>query len=177
MLHGLYPDISPRAHLNLHFRPVFPVSLTKPPETERCPDKLPIDTPTQISYNFPAFERQWLSGRASPCQGEGRGFESHLPLQEKLSLYPKPPLHHGGFRFSCNYCLDRKRLPFFVLGPVPTTQKLGHIRLSLQSCRVSTRRAAVFPDNGSTSQIADRPSITRPLSFLHLTAIPPASTR
>ncbi len=26
-------------------------------------------------------ERKWLSGRASPCQGEGRGFESHLPLQ------------------------------------------------------------------------------------------------
>ncbi len=26
------------------------------------------------------FKRKWLSGRASPCQGEGRGFESHLPL-------------------------------------------------------------------------------------------------
>ena len=25
-------------------------------------------------------ERKWLSGRASPCQGEGRGFESRLPL-------------------------------------------------------------------------------------------------
>jgi hypothetical protein len=25
--------------------------------------------------------RKWLSGRASPCQGEGRGFESRLPLQ------------------------------------------------------------------------------------------------
>ncbi len=25
--------------------------------------------------------REWLSGRASPCQGERRGFESHLPLQ------------------------------------------------------------------------------------------------
>ncbi len=24
--------------------------------------------------------RKWLSGRASPCQGEGRGFESRLPL-------------------------------------------------------------------------------------------------
>ena len=24
----------------------------------------------------------WLSGRASPCQGEGRGFESRHPLQE-----------------------------------------------------------------------------------------------
>ncbi len=25
--------------------------------------------------------RKWLSGRASPCQGEGREFESRLPLQ------------------------------------------------------------------------------------------------
>ena len=25
-------------------------------------------------------ERKWLSGRASPCQGEGREFESRLPL-------------------------------------------------------------------------------------------------
>ena len=24
--------------------------------------------------------RKWLSGRASPCQGEGRGFDSRLPL-------------------------------------------------------------------------------------------------
>ncbi len=27
--------------------------------------------------------RTWLSGRASPCQGEGRGFESRRPLQRK----------------------------------------------------------------------------------------------
>ena len=26
--------------------------------------------------------REWLSGRASPCQGERRGFESRLPLQK-----------------------------------------------------------------------------------------------
>ena len=26
------------------------------------------------------FMRTWLSGRASPCQGEGRGFESRRPL-------------------------------------------------------------------------------------------------
>ena len=31
--------------------------------------------------------REWLSGRASPCQGEGRGFESRLALLIKdLSL-------------------------------------------------------------------------------------------
>ena len=29
----------------------------------------------------PEKMRKWLSGRVSPCQGEGRGFESRLPLQ------------------------------------------------------------------------------------------------
>ena len=29
--------------------------------------------------------RKWLSGRASPCQGEGRGFESRLPLQAQTA--------------------------------------------------------------------------------------------
>src|SRR5690606_34545948 len=28
--------------------------------------------------------RKWLRGRASPCQGEGRGFESRLPLGVRL---------------------------------------------------------------------------------------------
>ena len=28
--------------------------------------------------------REWLSGRASPCQGERREFESRLPLQKRL---------------------------------------------------------------------------------------------
>ena len=28
--------------------------------------------------------RAWLSGRASPCQGEGRGFESHRPLSFQI---------------------------------------------------------------------------------------------
>jgi hypothetical protein len=27
------------------------------------------------------YMRKWLSGRASPCQGEGRGFDSRRPLQ------------------------------------------------------------------------------------------------
>ena len=40
-------------------------------------------TPSCIGSNpiSPAiFLRTWLSGRASPCQGEGRGFDSRLPL-------------------------------------------------------------------------------------------------
>ncbi len=31
--------------------------------------------------------RKWLRGRASPCQGEGRGFESRLPLHKKSLQY------------------------------------------------------------------------------------------
>ena len=34
--------------------------------------------------NSAAIMREWLSGRASPCQGECRGFESRLPLQKIL---------------------------------------------------------------------------------------------
>ena len=30
--------------------------------------------------------RMWLSGRASACQAEGRGFESRLPLQRRMNL-------------------------------------------------------------------------------------------
>ncbi len=30
--------------------------------------------------------REWLSGRASPCQGEGRGFESRLALNKKQGI-------------------------------------------------------------------------------------------
>ena len=30
--------------------------------------------------------RKWLRGRASPCQGEGREFESRLPLQNYARL-------------------------------------------------------------------------------------------
>ena len=30
---------------------------------------------------------EWLSGGVSPCQGEGRGFESRLVLKEKSSIY------------------------------------------------------------------------------------------
>ena len=35
-------------------------------------------------YNICA--REWLSGRASPCQGERREFESRLPLQTRNKL-------------------------------------------------------------------------------------------
>jgi hypothetical protein len=32
------------------------------------------------------YARKWLRGRASPCQGEGRGFESRLPLSHSLDI-------------------------------------------------------------------------------------------
>jgi hypothetical protein len=35
------------------------------------------------------FLRMWLSGRASPCQGEGRRFESGHPLQEIKQALPR----------------------------------------------------------------------------------------
>ena len=40
-------------------------------------------------------ERKWLSGRASPCQGEGRGFESRLPLQ----THWRRTVNGGGYVF------------------------------------------------------------------------------
>ncbi len=33
-----------------------------------------------LALGTATFEREWLRGRASPCQGEGRGFKSRLPL-------------------------------------------------------------------------------------------------
>ena len=76
--------------------------------------------------------REWLSGRASPCQGERREFESRLPLQKNdlfrksfflfnLSLYrckaikqcicPLNPLRillrHKAFLL-CTYCKNHK---------------------------------------------------------------------
>ena len=35
----------------------------------------------RIHLPRPINMRKWLRGRASPCQGEGREFESRLPLQ------------------------------------------------------------------------------------------------
>ena len=32
--------------------------------------------------------REWLSGGASPCQGEGRGFDPRLALQVTQKGYP-----------------------------------------------------------------------------------------
>ena len=45
---------------------------------------------------------EWLSGGVSPCQGEGRGFESRLVLRTRaLSVMTKPFLHYRKL-ISCN---------------------------------------------------------------------------
>ena len=38
-----------------------------------------FDVGVQVPPRAPSL-RTWLSGRASPCQGEGRGFDSRRPL-------------------------------------------------------------------------------------------------
>jgi hypothetical protein len=41
---------------------------------------------TTCVIQYVAFMREWLSGRALPCQGRCRGFESRLPLQPPKQL-------------------------------------------------------------------------------------------
>ena len=38
-----------------------------------------------VTFEIRDYLRKWLRGRASPCQGEGRGFESRLPLHVPLA--------------------------------------------------------------------------------------------
>ena len=51
--------------------------------------------------------REWLRGGASPCQGEGRGFESRLALY----FFARKSSNHAGFRGFlclknvCDYCV------------------------------------------------------------------------
>ena len=45
--------------------------------------------------NLLVFMRTWLSGRASPCQGEGRGFESRRPLGDAAPVYRSPDSNGG----------------------------------------------------------------------------------
>ena len=54
-------------------------------ENPRVTGSIPVRGILIISYQLYNM-RKWLSGRASPCQGEGREFESRLPLQFKQIL-------------------------------------------------------------------------------------------
>ena len=61
--------------------------------------------------------REWLSGGVSPCQGEGRGFESRLALLYKeglkdlLFLYFLPLVSN----FFFDIITDAKNVLYFVL--------------------------------------------------------------
>ena len=46
-----------------------------------------LSPPTYRDGN--AVLREWLSGRASPCQGESRGFDPRLPLQTSGTVHGK----------------------------------------------------------------------------------------
>ena len=50
------------------------------------------------------FKRKWLSGRASPCQGEGREFESRLPLHycKKTQTLGNKYGTNNSYRDCCN---------------------------------------------------------------------------
>jgi hypothetical protein len=49
-----------------------------------------VQIPSPAPKTLSLYKRKWLSGRASPCQGEGRGFESRLPLQFKTGASKAP---------------------------------------------------------------------------------------
>ena len=52
------------------------------PEWPKGADCKSVSTAFDGSNPSPSTNvRKWLRGRASPCQGEGREFESRLPLQ------------------------------------------------------------------------------------------------
>ncbi len=59
-----------------------------------------LDAGYRVEYTMGSTHavRKWLSGRASPCQGEGREFESRLPLQERaiVARFFVPPGGNGG---------------------------------------------------------------------------------
>ena len=61
--------------------------------------------------------RKWLSGRASPCQGEGREFESRLPLHDFPSNSAKNeeggdaniPAFFVPVSYAVSYCAGRRQ--------------------------------------------------------------------
>ena len=58
-----------------------------------------LENASVVWYTIRCDMRKWLRGRASPCQGEGREFESRLPLQH-IGLQPPrmQPVYIGVWR-------------------------------------------------------------------------------
>ena len=67
--------------------------------------------------------RKWLSGRASPCQGEGREFESRLPL-------------HKVARADASSSLEGRKL----LGLFDQRAQLHYVDRPVETARVKIRR-------------------------------------
>src|SRR6266699_1191091 len=57
-------------------------------------------SPPTVYVRGCANMREWLSGRASPCQGESRGFDPRLPL-------PFPATSPSGKARLCKSCIQR----------------------------------------------------------------------
>ncbi len=62
------------------------------------------------SYNSHHFMREWLSGRALPCQGKCREFESRLPLQQttfsSLFLFSIQNIAYLSYGYACFFIIN-----------------------------------------------------------------------
>ena len=63
------------------------------------------EAPSVLLFYTADRMREWLSGRASPCQGERREFESRLPLHHKVCSPPEMQTLHTGVWRSLVACL------------------------------------------------------------------------
>ena len=76
--------------------------------------------------------REWLSGGVSPCQGEGRGFESRLVLflfAEKKSLKARDGLSPR--RADAQVRMPSLRpLPWAALGQTLPSRAFFHLRIA-----------------------------------------------
>ena len=98
-----------RPYGSSHLRRILPSPHggERPQGVRYDPTRLPLrvallDSRRSCPYSF-FNRRKWLSGRASPCQGEGRGFESRLPL--------RPPRARASMQFSL-FCCPRQAIHY-----------------------------------------------------------------
>ncbi len=94
--------------------------------------------------------RKWLSGRASPCQGEGRGFESRLPLQRTGRAHARPVCSSGVAPCGVNF--DGARTVLLAIcgrggmADAADLNSVGETRAgSTPAARTSTRLSEILP--------------------------------